>query len=294
LHQAESPAPKRTDGSTCPPNGLVSYVCHVSKAGKRSMRIVMVTVLALAAGAAFSQEITLTAIRYGMSRYSSEYIFMDDTIRTPLEFHWLFYLLRTDARIVLIDCGFSDPEMARRFGVRLEDPVELLEKIGVQPEAVTDIVATHAHFDHIGNIDRFPNATLWIHANAWQSFMNGPFSVPLAAAMKKKVKLSLFNEEIDPFPFMEVIPVEGHAPGSCYVRLNLKDRTIILTGDEAYLPENWQKLRGVGTYVDSDKNMKALREFKELSDMPDVTLFTFHDPAIIPEGSAQVWRQLYP
>ena len=254
----------------------------------------MTGILLLAAGAAFSQDVTLTAIRYGMSRYSSEYIFKDDTARSPLEFHWLFYLLRTDARIMLIDCGFSDPVMARRFGVRLQDPVELLERIGVQPEAVTDIVATHAHFDHIGNIDRFPNATLWIHANAWQSFMNGPFSVPLAAAMKKKVKLSLFTTAIKPLPFMEVIPAEGHAPGSCYIRLSLQDRTIILTGDEAYLPENWQKLRGVGTFVDPAKNMVALREFKALAAQPGTSIFTFHDPGIIPEGSPQAWRQLYP
>ncbi len=258
------------------------------------MRTVVVALLSLAAGGLFSQDVTLTAVRYGMSHYSSEYIFIDDTARSPIEFHWLFYLLRTPTRVVLIDCGFSDPGMARRFGVTLQDPVELLEKIGVEPEDVTDIVATHAHFDHIGNIDRFPNATLWIHANAWQSFVNGPFSIPLADAMKKKARLNLFTKEIEPLPFMEVIPVEGHAPGSCYVRLNLEDRTIILTGDEAYLPENWQKLRGVGTYVDPVKNMKALREFKALAAQPDVSLFTFHDPAIIPEGAPQAWRQIYP
>ncbi len=258
------------------------------------MRTALVALLSLAAGGVFSQDITLTAVRYGMSYYSSEYIFIDDTARSPIEFHWLFYLLRTSTRVVLIDCGFSDPGMAKRFGVRLQDPVELLEEIGVQPEAVTDIVATHAHFDHIGNIDRFPNATLWIHANAWQSFLNGPFSVALANAMKKKVTLSLFTGPIKPFPFMEVIPVEGHAPGSCYIRLNLDDRTIILTGDEAYLPENWQKLRGVGTYVDPARNMKALQDFNAFSADPDTSLFTFHDPAIVPEGSPQAWRQIYP
>ena len=32
-----------------------------------------------------------------------------------------------------------------------------------------------------------------------------------------------------PLPFLEVIPAEGHAPGSCYLRLELKDRMIILT-----------------------------------------------------------------
>jgi glyoxylase-like metal-dependent hydrolase (beta-lactamase superfamily II) len=258
------------------------------------MRAVMSALLVLAAGAAFSQEMTLTAVRYGMSRYSSQYLFKDDAAQTPTEFHWLFYLLRTDSRIMLIDCGFSDPDMAKRFGVRLQDPVELLNRIGVQAEAVTDIVATHAHFDHIGTIDRFPNATLWIHARALQSFLQGPFSVSLAAAMRKRTKLSQFTSAIEPLPFMEVIPVEGHAPGSCYIRLELKDRTIILTGDEAYLPENWQKLRGVGTFVDSAKNMQALREFKALAARPGVSIFTFHDPAIVPEVSPQAWRLVYP
>ena len=254
----------------------------------------MAALLSLAAGVVFSQEMTLTAVRYGMSRYPSQYIFKDDMARVPTEFHWLFYLLCTDTRIMLIDCGFSDPDTAKQFGVRLQDPVELLEKIGVQPEAVTDIVATHAHFDHIGTADRFPNATLWIHANAWKSFLKAPFSVPLADALRKRAKLSLFTSAIKPLPFLEVIPAEGHAPGSCYLRLDLKDRTIILTGDEAYLPENWQKLRGVGTFVDAAKNLKALREIKALAAQPGVFIFTFHDPAIVPEGSAQPWRQIFP
>ena len=47
---------------------------------------------------------------------------------------------------------------------------------GVAPEDITDIVISHAHWDHMGGIDLFPKATVWIQkaeyayytGDAWQ------------------------------------------------------------------------------------------------------------------------------
>ena len=40
------------------------------------------------------------------------------------------------------------------------DPLELLARIGVAPASVDHVIASHMHFDHVGNLDLFPNATL--------------------------------------------------------------------------------------------------------------------------------------
>lgn len=49
-------------------------------------------------------------------------------------------LLRGEDRVILLDVG--------AFGVRAQD--------------VTDVVLTHAHYDHAVNFTLFPNATVWI------------------------------------------------------------------------------------------------------------------------------------
>jgi N-acyl homoserine lactone hydrolase len=62
-------------------------------------------------------------------------------------------LLRAPGRAVLVDVG--------AFGVRRE----LARQLGarnVEPAAITDVVLTHAHYDHSVNFTLFPNATVWI------------------------------------------------------------------------------------------------------------------------------------
>ena len=56
------------------------------------------------------------------------------------------------------------------LGVRKELAKQLRAR-SVEPAAITDIVLTHAHYDHSVNFTLFPNATVWIGAEelAWAS-----------------------------------------------------------------------------------------------------------------------------
>ena len=62
-------------------------------------------------------------------------------------------LLRGEGRVVLIDVG--------AFGIRRELKKQLKAR-GIEPAQVTDVVLTHAHYDHSVNFTLFPNARLWI------------------------------------------------------------------------------------------------------------------------------------
>ncbi|MCH3779592.1 MBL fold metallo-hydrolase, partial [Campylobacter coli] len=43
-----------------------------------------------------------------------------------------------------------------------------LDACGVAPADITDVVLTHAHYDHAVNFTLFPNATIWIGARELQ------------------------------------------------------------------------------------------------------------------------------
>src|SRR5215204_5732840 len=75
------------------------------------------------------------------------------------------FLVQTDERVMLVDAGVGLPSSSPDFGHLLEH----LALAGVTPEAVTDVVFTHLHFDHVGwatNEDEpvFVNATYRAHA----------------------------------------------------------------------------------------------------------------------------------
>ena len=78
-----------------------------------------------------------------------------------------FVLARRGEQNVLIDSGFmrqgDEAEFPLKFGVsRWISPLRMLAELGVTPEAVSDIVVTHAHFDHLGSIGEFPKARIHI------------------------------------------------------------------------------------------------------------------------------------
>src|ERR1700742_730048 len=71
-----------------------------------------------------------------------------------------FVLAQNGDRNVLIDTGFlkegSGGEFSSKFGIPYWiSPVRMLEEMGVKADEVTDIVLSHAHFDHMGGIAAF-------------------------------------------------------------------------------------------------------------------------------------------
>jgi glyoxylase-like metal-dependent hydrolase (beta-lactamase superfamily II) len=74
-----------------------------------------------------------------------------------MEVPFSFVVAKSGDQAVLLDCGFMNhgggAEMAKKFDVPWWiSPHCLLKEIGVTPERVSDIVLSHAHFDHIGSI----------------------------------------------------------------------------------------------------------------------------------------------
>ena len=69
--------------------------------------------------------------------------------------------------MAMVDTGYNHREyggvLGDRFGVEnWRSPAEVLAECGVKPEDVDTVFVTHAHFDHLGNIEAFPNATFYI------------------------------------------------------------------------------------------------------------------------------------
>ena len=70
-------------------------------------------------------------------------------------------------RTVLVDTGFVNDGFSRTLGeldgITLADaPRAVLDRVGVDPGQVDTILLTHAHYDHLGTLDEFPNAVAWL------------------------------------------------------------------------------------------------------------------------------------
>lgn len=92
---------------------------------------------------------------YGFEKYGEPDV--------PYPMDYFVWLARNSHQTVLVDCGYNTPRGERRgmFSAHhpRHDPIDVLGLVGVTPEDVDHVVLSHMHLDHVGNVDRFPNAT---------------------------------------------------------------------------------------------------------------------------------------
>lgn len=86
----------------------------------------------------------------------------------PIDYY--YWVIRSADRVIVVDTGFT-PQEAQRRNVMWNDtyhpeflitPQDAARVLGFDPDKVSDVVLTHLHFDHIGNVNVYPSARFHI------------------------------------------------------------------------------------------------------------------------------------
>ena len=165
-----------------------------------------------------------------------------------------FILARQGERKVLVDTGFlqdDGSDYAIKLGIpRWISPLRMLAEAGLRPAEVTDIVITHAHFDHMGSIGEFPNATIHIQKQELLSWYEA-FALPrqfgnftrlidpdnmrqaLGASIEHRVNL-IDGDRDNVLPGLHVRFGSGHTMGQQFVILESARGRLVISGDCLY------------------------------------------------------------
>jgi glyoxylase-like metal-dependent hydrolase (beta-lactamase superfamily II) len=181
-----------------------------------------------------------------------------------------FILARRAAKIVLVDTGFmregSGEAMSVKFGIpHWISPLRMLEAMGVLPDDVTDIVISHAHFDHMGSIGKFPKARLHIQKReilSWTEAMAlppqfgflteiiNPDDLRRAFDAAVENRLNLVDGDVDDLlPGIDVRLGEGHTLGQQFVVIGTAKGKLVISGDCIYARRNICGHNHNGIYV---------------------------------------------
>lgn len=122
-------------------------------------------------------------------------------------------------KVFLVDTGFATGELmtGRKFA-DFEPPAVTLAKIGLSPEDVDAILLTHMHFDHVGNIGAFPNATIYVQSAEYDGWQHVWRSIGDMPSGKQSWIMSSMNA--DDLPAFERARADGRVKfidGSCEV-----------------------------------------------------------------------------
>jgi glyoxylase-like metal-dependent hydrolase (beta-lactamase superfamily II) len=179
-------------------------------------------------------------------------------------------------RVVLVDTGFTEETALRRKRKFLRCPIESLKFVGVDPEAVTDVVITHLHYDHAGNFHKLPNARFHLQdremAFATGRHMRYPyfghgFNVEDVVGMVRlnfKRKIEFHDGDAELAPGLTLHLAAGHTAGLQVVRVNTQRGNVVLASDSSHYYEHIQTRRpfiavfNVGDALDSYEKVERL------------------------------------
>jgi glyoxylase-like metal-dependent hydrolase (beta-lactamase superfamily II) len=210
----------------------------------------------------------------------------------PLTTDYYFWVIRNGARTVIVDTGYGSAAAARRGRTVLHTPRELLERIGVDPGAGHPVIITHAHWDHIGNLDLFSSSQFWI-ARAESEFWSAPVSrsrmiahfteepeLGRLAELLEEGRLTLFGDLAEIVPGVSVRRVGGHTPGQSMVTVRTSAGVVLLTSDAVHYAEELRDERPFISVTDLPAMYTGFRMVKDLvaTGAVDVVV-TGHDPA---------------
>jgi len=155
------------------------------------------------------------------------------------------YLIRTDdGRTIVIDSGFSPDMVVAAQGPGYQGPpirdfvsvVDQLAAIGVRPEAVDTLVATHLDPDHAGLTDAFPNAEIVIQRaqlEAARAEVHPRFAMTRARWDAPNLRYRLLDGDTELVPGVTLIETSGHVPGHQSVLVRLPQTGPVLLAIDA-------------------------------------------------------------
>lgn len=210
----------------------------------------------------------------------------------PLNFYiWVAHNSDLD-RTVVIDTGFN-PQAAGRRDRRQEcDPATALAALGLEIGCVSDVVLTHLHYDHAGNLAAFPEALIHLQREE-MNYATGPnmefakanhFFEPddirsaVTALYSGRLKFHEGDAEIA--PGLSVHAIGGHTAGLQVVRINTARGNVVLASDAAHYYANKTLRNPFPAIHDLDQMLAGYDRIGELCDSSE-HFIPGHDPEVL-------------
>ncbi len=233
------------------------------------------------------------ALKYAHhARRASENFIGGDPHDGPMPLDYFVWLVRGEGREIVVDTGFSAAMAAKRGREHLRCPAESLQLLGVDAKRVKDVVITHLHYDHVGNFERFPAATLHLQElemrYATGRYMcsecfRGAFEAEDVVGVVRRVyqgRVRFHDGDSELAPGISLHLIGGHTMGLQVMRIATRRGALLLASDASHFYANMEEARpfpivwSVADMLDGYGRMRALAE-------SPAHIIPGHDPLVL-------------
>jgi len=236
----------------------------------------------------------IIALKYAHlgNRHPGENFILADPHEFASDLDYFVWIARRSDGAYLIDTGFAQEAATRRKRNLLRNPADALPLIGMEATGITDIILTHLHYDHAGNLDRFPNARFHLQDRD-MSYATGrcmchpalraAFDLPDILQMVRHVftDKTVFHEgDAELAPGLTLHRVGGHSAGLQIVRVWTRRGWVVIGSDASHLYANFQQRRPFPVVYSIAEMLEGYDTLYRLADSPD-HIIPGHDPLVM-------------
>jgi glyoxylase-like metal-dependent hydrolase (beta-lactamase superfamily II) len=239
------------------------------------------------------QPFEIYAVRYATAlRKPSDVFIGGDPHEAPVPMDYFVWAARNHRHTVVIDTGFDAVAAEKRGRQLLRPPGDGLRMLGIDCDQVRDVIITHLHYDHAGNLQLFPNARFHLQdreiAFATGRHMGHPFfshayDLDAVLSMVRLVYVAhvqFHDGDAEILPGVSVHRVGGHTHGLQVVRIWTRVGWVVLASDAAHYLANMQSGRPFPIVADVMQMTEGWRRVQELASRPDLVV-PGHDPRVM-------------
>jgi glyoxylase-like metal-dependent hydrolase (beta-lactamase superfamily II) len=196
------------------------------------------------------------------------------------------YLVKHAKGWLLWDTGIADAVAAMPNGLAPADPKAVtwrrpktlaaqLEQLGLKPDDVKMMAVSHTHPDHTGNVELFPQATLYVQKAEydWPGANNEPRFKP-----SHPVELLAGDKDVFGDGSVTILSTPGHTPGHQSLLVKLpKTGAVVLSGDAVHFKDNWDNRRVPSMNANKDQSAASMQKIADTLGKEKAQLWINHD-----------------
>ena len=233
------------------------------------------------------------ALRYAtIGRRRLEMFINHDLHDGPQAMDYFVWLLRRGDDLILIDTGFNAAMALERKRDFLRCPIDSWSQAGIDVASIRDVVITHAHYDHAGNLDLLPRARFHLQEREMayatgrdmrQKMMRHAYCVDHVCSLVRLVfddRVQYHDGDWELRPGVSVHLVGGHTRGLQVVRVHTRRGWIVLASDAAHYLENFTARSPFPIVADVGDMLRGHDRLEQLAESP-AHVVPGHDPIVM-------------
>ena len=238
-------------------------------------------------------EYEIHAIKYAwLSRRSPDNFIGGDPHDQDMPLDYFVWTITNASRTVVVDTGFGEEAAARRGRTILHPVAEGLQAIGIKPAEVKDVVITHMHYDHAGNVPLFGNAKFHLQDKEMEyatgrcmchNIMRHAYDVGDVVDLVRCVhdqRVVFHDGAAQIAPGIELHHIGGHTRGLQSVRVKTQRGWVVLASDASHFYAHMEQDRAFPIVYNVADMMEGFKTLRRLATSAQHVI-PGHDPLVM-------------